>query len=132
MVTFKTVLTDTANTDQVKDHLDITSASLFELLEMYIKQMKKKLNSAAVIRYSALRNMKINVQAQNRFHISTNVGDGEITYLSSFSSMKPSPSLSMMLKTFLTSWGLFFVRPHSWKNFLQLKESGAAMEKKAE
>lgn len=46
-------------------------------------------------------------------------------YLSSSSSMNPLASLSKMLKTFFTSWGLFFVRPHSWKNFLGVNESGA-------
>lgn len=49
------------------------------------------------------------------------------SYLSSSSSINPLASLSRMLKMFFTSWGLFLVMPHSWKNFLGLKESGAVM-----
>lgn len=47
------------------------------------------------------------------------------THLSSSSSIKPLPSLSRMAKAFFTSWGLFWVRPQAWKNFLGQKVSGA-------
>lgn len=56
---------------------------------------------------------------------SANCRSGRSTHLSSSSSIKPLPSLSRMAKAFFTSWGLFWVRPQAWKNFLGQKVSGA-------
>lgn len=56
---------------------------------------------------------------------SASLRTGPLTHFSSSSSIKPLESLSRIEKTFFTSWGLFLERPHSWKNFLGQKESGA-------
>lgn len=64
------------------------------------------------------------VHAQDEV-ILINTADEWHAYWSSSSSINSLPSSSRMRNTFFTSWEVFLVSPHVWKNFLWQKVSGA-------